>query len=115
MKHPSSASQMRPNAPVEHGMSTRRPSAKVLAALEHHQAGRLPQAHRGYTEALREDPDDFHAHHFMGVLMHQGGHHQQARAHLEQALAASLSGMIQYYYYYDESHFSPNMQILMPP
>jgi predicted O-linked N-acetylglucosamine transferase (SPINDLY family) len=63
----------------------RPPSAQVLDALEHHQAGRLREAHRLYQQALVENPEDFHAHHFMGVLMHQGGHSEPARQHLEQA------------------------------
>lgn len=66
-------------------MTPEMPNARVREAFDHHQAGRLAQAHHLYREALAEDPGDAHANHLMGVLMHQGGHQVAAETLLRKA------------------------------
>ena len=60
-------------------------SDTVARALDHHRAGHRQQAHRLYREALRADPEDFHANHLLGVLLHQAGQHEQAAELIELA------------------------------
>jgi predicted O-linked N-acetylglucosamine transferase (SPINDLY family) len=59
----------------------------VLAALEQHRAGNLAGAHRAYQAVLREDPEDFHAHLWLGALHQQSGRVESALSHLERAAA----------------------------
>jgi predicted O-linked N-acetylglucosamine transferase (SPINDLY family) len=57
----------------------------VLAGLEQHQAGNLAGAHRAYQAVLRDDPDDFHAHLWLGALLQQSGRSESALPHLQRA------------------------------
>ena len=43
----------------------------LQAALEHHQAGRLPQAEAIYQQILQVKPDHPDALHFLGLIAHQ--------------------------------------------
>lgn len=61
----------------------------LAIALEHHRGGRLTQAHTLYQDLLRENPDHPHANHWLGVLLQQAGHVDQAIACLEKATALS--------------------------
>ena len=54
-------------------------------ALEHHRAGRLRQAEAGYRALLAEDPANADAMHWLGVLVLQAGHAQQALEMLRRA------------------------------
>ena len=47
-------------------------------AIEHHQAGRLPQAEALYQQILQIEPDHPDALHFLGVLAHQVGKNEIA-------------------------------------
>jgi predicted O-linked N-acetylglucosamine transferase (SPINDLY family) len=59
----------------------------VQAALQHHQAGRLAEAEAAYQEALRADPRNVDAQHFLGVLAFQRGAHERAEKLISQAIA----------------------------
>ena len=63
------------------------PGRAVLAAFEQHQAGNLGGAHRAYQAVLREDPENFHAHLWLGALLQQTGRAEHALPHLERAAA----------------------------
>ncbi|HEY1922863.1 MAG TPA: tetratricopeptide repeat protein [Tepidisphaeraceae bacterium] len=47
-------------------------------ALEHHQAGRLPEAERLYRQILAEDPGHMDAMHLLGVIAFQAGQYDAA-------------------------------------
>jgi uncharacterized protein (TIGR02466 family) len=78
--------------------------AGVLSlAVQHHQAGRLPQAQALYREVLEADADNPDALHLLGVLASQIGEHDKALALIERAiqrspqnsqLYASLAGVL---------------------
>jgi predicted O-linked N-acetylglucosamine transferase (SPINDLY family) len=57
----------------------------VLEALALHQAGKPAAAHRAYRQILREDPDNFHGHLWLGALYQQSGSAETALTHLERA------------------------------
>ena len=61
--------------------------ALVIAALEHHQGGRLLEARALYEQALAKDPRNADALHFAGVIAFQRGRHAQAVELISQALA----------------------------
>lgn len=48
------------------------------AAMEHHQAGRLPEAEAIYRQVLQVAPDQPDALHLLGVIAHQEGKHEVA-------------------------------------
>jgi Tfp pilus assembly protein PilF/SAM-dependent methyltransferase len=60
-----------------HSMNTSIPKA-IQAALEHHQAGRLPDAEAIYRQILQVAPDHPDALHLLGVLCSQMGKHEIA-------------------------------------
>src|SRR6266849_5347377 len=66
-------------------------SSPVDAALQHHRAGRLPEAEAAYREVLRIDPENIDALHFLGVIAYQQRRHEQARQLISQALARNAS------------------------
>jgi len=66
-------------------------SRKLGAALQHHQAGRLPEAEVAYREVLVLDPDNIDALHFLGVISHQRGEHGRAAELISQALSRNAS------------------------
>jgi predicted O-linked N-acetylglucosamine transferase (SPINDLY family) len=57
------------------------------SALQHHQAGRLPEAESGYRQALSVSPNHYESLHMLGVIAGQTGHHEDALALAEQAIA----------------------------
>lgn len=64
------------------------PMAQQLAlAVEHHNAGRLAEAEVIYRSVLREAPQQPHALHLLGVLLHQAQRPQEAVDLIRQALA----------------------------
>lgn len=74
--------------------TTARPSADaaqqtLLAAVHHHQAGRLDDAAAGYQRVLDSAPRQPDALHLMGVIAHQRGEHDRALALVRQALKVS--------------------------
>ena len=64
--------------------------AGVLSlAVQHHQAGRLPQAQALYREVLKADADNPDALHLLGVLASQVGEHDKALTLIERAVQQS--------------------------
>jgi len=53
-------------------------SAILERALEHHRAGRLPEADLLYRDLLARDPNCADALHLLGVVAHQTGRHESA-------------------------------------
>jgi protein O-GlcNAc transferase len=66
-------------------------SHKLDSALQHHQAGRLPEAEAAYREMLAVDPENIDALHFLGVIFHQRGEHGRAAELISRALARNSS------------------------
>jgi len=58
----------------------------VRIALEHHQAGRLPEAERTYQRILDVDPNNADALHLLGVIAHQLGKNELAVQLIDKAL-----------------------------
>ncbi len=63
------------------------PDSTLQAALSHHQAGRLAEAKRLYTEILSQEPKHPEALHFLGVIAYQQGDAGQATTLIGKALA----------------------------
>jgi len=59
---------------------------QLQQAIALHQQGQLAQAEGGYRAVLQSEPDNFHALHLLGVLLHQGGQHELAVEFIEAAL-----------------------------
>jgi predicted O-linked N-acetylglucosamine transferase (SPINDLY family) len=58
----------------------------LTMALQHHQAGRLPQAESLYRQILQAQPGHPDALHLLGVIAHQRGQHAIAVEHIGQAV-----------------------------
>jgi tetratricopeptide (TPR) repeat protein len=58
----------------------------LTQALALHQAGRLAEAERIYSQILAIDPDQFDARHLLGFIFHQRGDSAQAVHHIDLAL-----------------------------
>lgn len=58
----------------------------LLLAVEHHRAGRLPEAETLYRQVLAHDRQNANAYHLLGVLAQQSGRHDEAVALIHQAL-----------------------------
>ena len=56
-------------------------------ALQHHQAGRLPQAEQFYRQILAEQPEHADALHYLGVIAHQAGRNDIAMDLIRRALS----------------------------
>lgn len=65
-------------------------------ALEHHRAGRLPQAEPLYRQILAAEPTHSDAWHLLGLVAHQTGNHQAAIELISRAI--SLNGTAATYY-----------------
>jgi predicted O-linked N-acetylglucosamine transferase (SPINDLY family) len=65
-------------------------------ALEHHRAGRLPEAERVYRQILNQQPRHIEAIHFLGVIAHQVGKNDAAAELIRQAIALNPSYAIAY-------------------
>jgi predicted O-linked N-acetylglucosamine transferase (SPINDLY family) len=63
-------------------------------ALEHHQAGRLAEAERGYRQILERAPAHSDSLHLLGVIALQTGHLESALALIQQAVALRPDGAI---------------------
>src|SRR5262249_23942609 len=57
-------------------------------ALSLHQAGRLNEAEAGYRQVLSIHPGTPDALHYLGLIAHQSGRHQEAADLIRQAIAA---------------------------
>lgn len=55
-------------------------------ALEHHQAGRLPEAEQAYRALLRRRPSDPDALHYLGLAIFHLGRHEQGLASVQRSL-----------------------------
>jgi protein O-GlcNAc transferase len=61
--------------------------AETLAvALDHHQAGRLPEAEGICRQILTVEPHHADAWHLLGVIAHQAGRHETAIEHIRHAI-----------------------------
>ncbi|MEE4358637.1 MAG: tetratricopeptide repeat protein, partial [Desulfococcaceae bacterium] len=67
-------------------VSPPRPSAELIKAVQHHQAGRLDQAEEMYRDILRAEPENPDVLHFLGVTAHQKGEHDTAAELMQRAL-----------------------------
>ena len=56
-------------------------------ALQHHRAGRLPEAEALYRQILQAQPDHPDALHLLGMIAYQVGKHEVAVAYVKQAIA----------------------------
>ena len=63
------------------------PEALLRAAVEHHQAGRLPEAEALYRRILESHPKNGQVLNLMGLVAHQAGRHEQAVALILEAIA----------------------------
>lgn len=59
----------------------------LVAAVEHHQSGRLSEAEALYRQIIAIEPQHADALHLLGVLAHQTGHHHSAARLIEGAIA----------------------------
>lgn len=60
--------------------------SQLKQAVRHHQAGRLAEAEHIYRRVLEDEPENFHALHFLGVIAGQRGRQADAVVLLGQAL-----------------------------
>ena len=63
------------------------PEALLRAAVEHHQAGRLPEAEALYRRLLETHPGNGQVLNLMGLVAHQPGRHEQAVELITEAIA----------------------------
>lgn len=68
----------------------------LQAALEHHQAGRLPQAEALYQQILQVTPNHPDALHLLGALAHQVGKNEIAVELISKAIGARPSSLMHY-------------------
>lgn len=61
----------------------------LTQAMDHHQAGRLNEAHALYIEAQSAAPSDPAIPHLLGVLLYQAGHALDGLAQIDRAIALS--------------------------
>ena len=59
---------------------------RFAAALEHHRAGRLAEAQRGYRQVLDAVPEHADALHMLGVIAHQNGQNDEAVSLIGEAI-----------------------------
>jgi tetratricopeptide (TPR) repeat protein len=76
----------RPGRPLP-GNSVAGLPQSVEAALRLHHAGHLAEAEAAYRKVLAVDRENFDALHFLGVIAHQLGNHEQAVTLITQALS----------------------------
>jgi predicted O-linked N-acetylglucosamine transferase (SPINDLY family) len=64
--------------------------AEALAvALQHHQAGRFPEAEALYRQILEAEPNHAEALHLVGLLAHHMGQHETAVRYIQRAIACN--------------------------
>ena len=61
-------------------------TALLAEGFAHHQAGRMAEAERIYTQILVSEPDVFDALHLRGLIYHQRGDHRGALSQIDAAL-----------------------------
>lgn len=62
-------------------------SESLAIALQHHQAGRLPEAEEIYRQVLQQQLNQVDALQLLGVIVHHSGKLEEAIAYYRQALA----------------------------
>ncbi len=67
------------------------PADAIAAALEHHRAGRLPQAEAGYRSVLERDPDNPDANNLLGMIALDTGYAEAAIELFERSISAAPS------------------------
>src|SRR5439155_12249711 len=68
-------------------MATQSTHNLMLAAVQHHQAGRFAQAQGIYRQVLSQQPRNAEALHLLGLLAHQTGNHTAAVELIDRAIA----------------------------
>jgi tetratricopeptide (TPR) repeat protein len=66
----------------------------IQAGLEHHRAGRLPEAERAYQDVLTSEPDNPDALHLLGVIAHQVGRNEDSVGLISRAAGFSPSNPV---------------------
>lgn len=64
-------------------------SQALQVAIQHHQAGQLPQAETLYREVIALDPENVDANHLLGVIAYQSGKNDVAVQLMQKALQAN--------------------------
>ena len=64
-------------------------SGVVEEGLEHHRAGRLPEAEAAYRRVLAAQSEHPEALHLLGVIAHQVGHNERAVELIQRAIAGN--------------------------
>ncbi len=70
-------------------MTDRQIAQLLETALEHHRAGKLPEAEETYRQILAQRPAHFDSIHLLGVIAHQSGQHAIAVNLIQKALQLS--------------------------
>jgi tetratricopeptide (TPR) repeat protein len=68
------------------------PDQAIDLALHHHTVGRLREAEKIYRQILAVDPQHVDALHFLGVLAHQSGQHEDSLKWINQAIDLGAGG-----------------------
>ncbi|MBI5657962.1 MAG: SEC-C domain-containing protein, partial [Nitrosomonadales bacterium] len=71
-------------------------AAALQAALEHHRAGRLPQAQAIYQQILQAEPDHPDALHYLGAIASHDGRHRDAAELIAKAVRIRPSRAMHY-------------------
>ena len=66
----------------------------IQLAVQHHQAGRLPEAEAIYRQVLIDQPQHADALHLSGMAAYQSGRHEEAIALIRQAIASAPSTVL---------------------
>jgi tetratricopeptide (TPR) repeat protein len=69
-------------------------TALLAEGFAHHQAGRMAEAERIYTQILTSDPDVFDALHLRGLIYHQRGDHEVALSQIDAALGIDPDNLL---------------------
>ncbi|OUS10617.1 hypothetical protein A9Q90_00625 [Gammaproteobacteria bacterium 54_18_T64] len=81
-------------APARQSSPGQSASEALQSAMARHQAGDLSGAELAYRQLLEKDPRQADATHFLGILMHQQGQHEQALELIEQSLQLSADNPV---------------------
>ena len=76
-----------PSTPLPPDQKTPTIEQSLNLAVQHHSAGRLPEAEGIYQQILQADPNQPEALHLLGVIAHQAGKNDTAVDSIGKALA----------------------------
>ena len=69
----------------------------LIAALDHHRAGRLQEAYDLYRQVLREHPNHPEALHYLGLIAHQAGQNEQALNLIRRSIEINPASALYHY------------------